>query len=65
VRSYEVYRPVDDPACIAVDLVFDTRGDAEAFKVGLEELWRSPQARETLGSAPKARIVDMVESRRY
>jgi hypothetical protein len=65
VRSYEVYRPVDDPAYIAVDLVFDTRGEAEAFKVGLEELWLSPQARSALGGAPQARIVDVVESRRY
>jgi hypothetical protein len=65
VRSYQVYRPVDDSAYIAVDLVFDTRGEAETFKVGLEGLWRSPQALEVLGGDPQARIVDVVESRRY
>jgi hypothetical protein len=65
VRSYEVYRPVEDPAYIAVDLVFDTHDEAEAFKVGLEALWRSPQAQSALGGAPQARVVDVVESKRY
>ena len=65
VRRYEIYRPVDDPNFIAVDLAFDSRGEAEAFKVGLEGLWRSPQAAQVLGGTPRARIVDMVETWRY
>jgi hypothetical protein len=65
VRHYEIYRPVDDPAFVAVDLAFDTRGEAEAFKAGLEELWRSPQAAPALGGAPRARIMDLVESEQY
>jgi len=44
VRSYQVYRPTDDPNFVAVDLEFDSLGEAEAFKVALQELWRSPQA---------------------
>jgi hypothetical protein len=65
VRRYEIYRPVDDPKYIVVDLAFDTRAEAEAFKVGLEALWRSPEAGPALGGTPKARIVDTVEGRRY
>jgi len=65
VRRYEIYRPVDDPNFIEVDLVFDSRGEAETFKLGLEELWRSPHAAPALGGTPRARIVDMVESRQY
>lgn len=65
VRRYQVYRPVDDPNYIAVDLEFDSRDEAEAFKLGLEELWRSPQATPLLGDVPRARIVDIVESRPY
>jgi len=61
VRRYHLYRPVDDPNYIAVDLEFDSRVDAEAFKLGLEELWRSPQATPLLGGSPRARIVDIVE----
>lgn len=65
VRRYEIYRPVDDPNYIGVDLAFDSRGEAEAFKVGLEALWRSPQAAPALGGTPKARIVDVVERKLY
>jgi hypothetical protein len=65
VRRYQTYRPVDDPNFIAIDLEFDSRGEAEAFKLGLEELWRSPQAAPALGGTPRARIVDIVESKRY
>ncbi len=63
VRRYRLYRPVDDPNYIAVDLEFDSRVEAEAFKLGLEELWRSPQATPLLGGSPRARIVDIVESK--
>lgn len=65
VRSYKIYRPVDDPRYIGVDLEFDSRDEAEAFKLGLEELWRSPQAASALGGTPRARIVDIVEGRQY
>ena len=65
VRRYQVYRPVDDANYIAVDLEFDSRDEAEAFKLGLEEMWRSPQAARVLGGIPRARIVDIVESKRY
>ena len=65
VRRYQVYRPVDDPNYIAVDLEFDSRAEAEAFKLGLEEMWRSPQAALVLGGIPRARIVDIVETKRY
>jgi hypothetical protein len=64
VRRYQIYRPVDDPRFIEVDLEFDSRGKAETFKLGLEELWRSPQAAPALGGTPRARIVDIVESKR-
>ena len=65
VRRYEIYRPIGDPNYIAVDLEFDTQGEAEAFRTALEQLWRSPGAAPALGGTPRARIVDVVEARRY
>ena len=65
VRRYQIHRPVDDPSYVAVDLEFDTRGAAEAFKLGLEALWRSPEAAPALGGTPRARIVDTVETKVY
>ena len=65
VRRYQVYRPVDDPNYIVVDLAFDNRDEAEAFKLGLEEMWRSSPAARVLGGIPRARIVDIVDSKQY
>jgi hypothetical protein len=65
VRRYEIYRPVDDPGFVAVDLAFDNRDAAEAFKLGLESLWRTPRASAALAGTPRARIVDVVEDREY
>ena len=65
VRRYQIYRPVDDPNYIGVNLEFDDRSQADAFKLALEELWRSAQAAPALGGTPRARIVDIVESRSY
>ena len=65
VRRYRVFRPVDDPNYIAVDLEFDSRREAEAFRLGLEALWRSPQAAPALGGTPRARIVEVVETKVY
>ena len=65
VRRYQIYRPVDDAKYIGVDLEFDSRAEAEAFKLGLEEMWRSPQALLVLAGSPRARIVDFVETKVY
>lgn len=65
VRRYQIYRPIDDPNFIAVDLEFDSRGEADAFKLALERLWRSPQAAPALGGTPRVRIVDTVEKKVY
>ena len=65
VLRYEIYRPVDDPNYVAVDLAFDSRVAAEAFKLALEAVWQSPRALAALGGSPKARIVDIVEQIRY
>ena len=63
VRRYQVYRPIDDPNYIAVDLEFDSQAEAEAFKLGLEAMWRSPQAAQMVGGSPRARIVNTVETK--
>ena len=65
VRRYQVFRPVDDPRYVAVNLEFASLPEAEAFKVALEGVWRSPQAQAALGGAPKARIVDIVADHDY
>lgn len=65
VRSYAIYRSVDDPNYVAVDLVLDDHAHAEALKSALELLWNSPQAIAALAGSPQIRIVDLVEGKRY
>jgi len=63
VRRYALSRPVDDANCIAVDLEFDTRAEAEAFLTRLRELWAGPGGRGS--SEQQARILESVETRDY
>ena len=65
VRRYKIYRPMSDQNHIAVDLELDLLSEAEALKLDLEQLWRTPQAAAALGGTPRARILDVVESRTY
>lgn len=64
VRRYRVLRPTDDPNYVIVDLEFDTSGEAEAFRTALSEMWG--RVGDGLGlDAPRARIVEAVESKEY
>lgn len=65
VRRYRVYRPIDDPAYVAIDLEFADRSAAESFLRSLAQLWRTPLAAGALGGTPRTRIVDVVEDRTY
>lgn len=65
VRSFQIFRPTDDPNYVAVDLHFDSATDAQAFKAALEGLWQSPQAAKALAGTPRVRLVDLTESRSY
>lgn len=62
VRRYRILRPVDDAAYVAVDLEFDDRTKADAFLQALHRLWQSPTAQAALAGAPRARIVEAVET---
>lgn len=62
VRRYRVYRPVDDPAFIKVDLEFDTVGEAESCRAALEELWTSGRAAPALSGKPTTRVLEKVEA---
>jgi hypothetical protein len=65
VRRYRIFRPIDDPNYVAVDLEFDDAAKARAFREALYQLWRSPAAAPALMGEPRARIVEAVESGSY
>ncbi len=65
VRRHRVFRPLDDPNYVVVELEFDTTTDARACGVALRELWTSRQAAPALTGAPRVRIVEAVEDHQY
>jgi hypothetical protein len=65
VRRYRVFRPLDDPRYVKIDLDFDDVRKAEAFRSALQELWGSGRAAPALAGAPRTRIVEEVLSEEY
>ena len=64
VRRYRILRPTDDPNYVAVELEFDSSGEAEAFQTALRGLWG--RVGDDLGlEGPQARIVEAVETKEY
>jgi hypothetical protein len=66
VRCYRVFRPVDDPNYVMIDLDFEGPSEAEAFLATLQrDVWRSRQAAPALVGSPQTRIIEAVESKEY
>ena len=63
VRRYRIFRPVDDPSYVIVDLEFDTLNEAEAALAALRNLWS--QVEEKVMFNPQARMLDIVEAKEY
>lgn len=66
VRRHRVFRPVDDPHYVLIDLDFDSISAAEACLATLRrEVWRSAEAAPALVGSPQTRIVEAMESKEY
>ena len=71
VRRYRVFRPVDDPRYVLIDLEFDGPAEAEAFLESMRKVWTRVDLSPALGAAgavrasPRARVVEEVDSREY
>jgi hypothetical protein len=72
VRRYRVFRPVDDPKYVIIDLDFDGATEAQAFLESLRKVWSrvdlSPGLLREAGvpkTSPRATIVEEVESEEY
>ena len=65
VKRYRVFRPLDDPRYVRIDLDFDSVPEEEAFRAALEGLWRSGRAAPALSGSGSTRIVEEVMSEEY
>jgi hypothetical protein len=63
VRSYRVSRFADDPSKVHVDLEFDTRQDAEAFTLKLQQIWATPQSQAQLVAHNEPILLETLEHR--
>jgi hypothetical protein len=63
VRCYRISRPQDDANYVLIDLEFDTEKQAEALLAALRVVWGRVQGDIMMN--PQARIVEIVEQKRY
>lgn len=63
VRGYTLTRPVDDEQTVVGQLEFDTRAEADAFALRLQEVWQGP-ARGMVSNAG-LRISEVLEHKRF
>ncbi len=60
VRRFEIYRPVNDPNFVMIDLHLDTLADARTLLEKLRHLWEGPGG--AVMRNPEAWILETVES---
>ena len=63
VRRHQVFRAIDDPNYVMIDLEFETAAEAEAMLASLHNLWRHVEGGIMMN--PQTRIVEAVEVRDY
>jgi len=60
VRHYRIYRPIDDPSYVVIDLEFENLKGAEETLTALRSLWNKVEGQVMM--KPKTRIMDLVET---
>jgi hypothetical protein len=66
VRRYRIFRPVEDPNYVMLDLDFDSAKEAEGFlEILRTQVWPSAEKAPAKVGTPKTRIIQMVESNAY
>ncbi|MEO5907020.1 MAG: hypothetical protein ABIQ11_09850 [Saprospiraceae bacterium] len=60
VTRYEIFRPVDNPHYVVINLYFNSADEAEATHSALQQLWFKVEG--TVIQNPKSRILEMVET---
>jgi len=61
VRRYQVFRSVEDPNYVMIDLEFDSVADAEGLLAKMRRVWGSGEGQKVMRN-PQARIVETVET---
>jgi hypothetical protein len=68
VRSYRVFRPLDDVRYLMIDLDFDAPEQAQQFLANLQKVWSQKELSpglERQEEKPRARLLNQVVEERY
>lgn len=60
VRRYSIFRPMDNPNYVLIDLEFDNLANAESALTALHKLWSNVEGKVMVD--PQTRILNMIES---
>ena len=63
VRRYQIYRPVENPGVVCVDLDFETKDAADKFVTTMQAIWKRVEG--TVMTNPRVRVVESVERHEY
>jgi ribose 5-phosphate isomerase len=63
VRRYRIFRLVNDPDYVIIDLEFDSLNDAETALTALRNLWGQVEGKVMFN--PQTRMLDIVETKEY
>jgi hypothetical protein len=61
VERYSIYRPVDNPHYVLIDLEFETIDQAEVLLGSMKQIWSSGAAGAALGGEPRTQILETME----
>ena len=61
VHHYRIFRPIDDPNYVIVDLEFDSLNDAEVALAALQNLWKDVEGKIMMN--PQTRILNVIEAK--
>ncbi len=63
VRRHRIFRPIDDPRQVIIDLEFDTTSQAQALLAAMRVVWGRVEGKIIFN--PQARTLEVVESKEY
>jgi ribosomal protein L35AE/L33A len=63
VKRYRIFRQVNNPNFVILELEFDSLVEAESLSGALQKLWKQVEGKVMI--SPQARIVEIVESKEY
>ena len=63
VKRYRIFRPVEEPTYVIIDLEFDSLEEAKVVHAALQKMWTKVEGTIMIG--PKSSLLDVVETKEY